>query len=213
MGSNARNGKRKPRESNTRKLIPHLGYYIIVTDTKETEHNYFSGLKDSIPVELQRNLVIKINEASTDELVQEALKISALHPQYGQPWIIFDRDQVKNFDEIIEKANAAGVKVGWTNPCIEEWFSAYFGTMPTYNDSVACCSGFSSNFLKATGQAYKKSDKAIYNKLNQYGDEANAIKIANRKLKAHISNGIKKPSEMCPCTTVQILIEEIKSKI
>ena len=49
----------------SKKLIPHLGYYIIVTDTKETENNYLSGLRDSIPTELQRNLVIKVSKTDT----------------------------------------------------------------------------------------------------------------------------------------------------
>lgn len=213
MDRNIRNGSRKSRKDFSKKLIPHLGYYIIVTDTKETEHNYLSGLRDSIPTKLQRNLVIKVSKTDTEHLVQEALRISSLHPQYGQPWIIFDRDQVKNFDAIIEKAVSSGIKVGWTNPCIEEWFSAYFGTMPTYADSVACCDGFGSTFKKASGQKYEKSDKSIYNKLNKYGDEVKAIQIANQKLKEQKASCNKKPSEMSPCTTVHILVDEIKSKI
>lgn len=213
MDRNSRKGLRKPRESFAKKHTPHLGYYIIVTDTKETEHNYLTGLRDSIPQELQRNLVIKISETNTEDLVQEVLRIFSLHPQYGEPWIIFDRDQVKNFDSIIEEASNAGVKVGWTNPCIEEWFSAYFGTMPTYSDSVSCCAGFSNTFKRVTSQKYEKSDKAIYNKLNRYGNEEKAIKLATQKFKEQASDCTKKPSEMCPCTTVHILVEEIKSKM
>lgn len=213
MDRNPRKGTRKQRESFQRNYTPHLGYYIIVTDTKETEHNYLSGLRDSIPQELQRNLVIKISETNTDNLIQEVLRIRALHPQFGEPWIIFDRDQVKNFDAIIEAAHKANIKVGWSNPCIEEWFSAYFGTMPTYNDSVACCTGFSNTFKRITGQKYQKSDKAIYNKLYRHGDEVKAINLAKQKFNEQASDCTKKPSEMCPCTTVHILVDEIKSKI
>lgn len=35
------------------------------------------------------------------------------------PWIVFDRDQVQGFDEIIAKAEREGIQVGWSNPCFE----------------------------------------------------------------------------------------------
>ena len=48
-----RNGKRKTRDQLTKRRVPELGYYFIVTDTEETEQNYMYGLRDSIPKELQ----------------------------------------------------------------------------------------------------------------------------------------------------------------
>lgn len=207
-----RNGSRKPREL-ARRRTPLLGYYFIVTDTKETEQNYMYGLRDSIPKELQGKLVIKVIKTKTKNLVEEALNLASLNPQFGETWIIFDRDQVQDFDEIICQAEDKGIKVGWTNPCIEAWFSAYFGKMPTYPDSVACCAGFSRTFEQASGQKYVKSDYEIYNKLNRFGDESEAIKLAQRKYEEHKSNYKCKPSEMCPCTSVHLLVNEIKSKI
>lgn len=95
-----RSGKRKTREQFSKRRIPELGYYFIVTDTKETEQNYMLGLRDSIPKELQGKIVIKVCEAKTVELVSEAINMASLQPQYGEPWIVFDRDQVKDFDRI-----------------------------------------------------------------------------------------------------------------
>jgi hypothetical protein len=85
--------------------------------------------------------------------------------------------------------------------------------MPTYKDSVACCNGFAQTFRRVTGQKYAKSDKDIYEKLNRYGDEGQAVKLAQQKYNEHIAIGKDKPSEMCPCTTVHCLVGEIKSKI
>lgn len=170
-------------------------------------------LRDSIPKELQGKLVIKVVKSETKSLVEEAEELAALNPQYGEPWIIFDRDQVKDFDEIIRQAKAKGIKVGWTNLCIEAWFSTYFGSMLTYQDSVSCCSGFRSVFKKKTGYKYSKSDSGIYSKLIEFGDETEAIKIAQRKLEEHRADCKREPSEMCPCTTVHLLVDEIKSKI
>ncbi|MGN1111698.1 MAG: RloB family protein [Acutalibacteraceae bacterium] len=208
-----RNGNRRTRDKFVNRRTPKLGYYTIVTDTKETEKNYLYGLRDSIPQELQGKLVIKVAKTPTKNLIEEAIKLVSMNPQYSEPWIVFDRDQVKNFDEIITQAKEKGIRVGWSNPCIEVWFNAYFGTMPTYQDSVSCCNGFSKVFEGAVKQKYNKSDIAIYEKLNRVGNESKAIEIAQRKYDEHKRNGKDKPSEMCPCTTVHILVDTIKSKV
>ena len=104
MAKTERNGHRKSREQLSKRRVPELGYYFIVTDTKETEQNYMYGLRDSIPDELRGKLVIKVIKTKTKNLVEEALNLASLHPQYGEIWIIFDRDQVKDFDKIIKEA-------------------------------------------------------------------------------------------------------------
>lgn len=208
-----RNGSRKIRGQLFKQRIPKLGYYFIVTDTKETEQNYMFGLRNSIPPELQGKLVIKVVKTKTKNLVEEALNLASLNPQYGEIWIIFDRDQVQNFDEIISEAITKGINIGWTNPCIEEWFSAYFGAMPTYANSVSCCNGFEQIFERNAHQKYVKSDLAIYEKLNRFGNEEKAIRIATQKMHDHRIQGKYKPSEQIPGTTVHLLVDEIKSKI
>ena len=213
MASFERNGNRKVRGQLFKRRIPELGCYFIVTDTKETEQNYMFGLRDSIPPDLQGKLVIKVIKTKTRSLVEEALNLASLSPQYGEIWIIIDRDQVPNFDEIISEAIAKGINVGWTNPCIEEWFSAYFGAMPTYANSVSCCNGFEQIFEPNAHQKYVKSDSAIYEKMNRFGNEEKAIRIATQKMHDHMIQGKYKPSEQIPGTTVHLLVDEIKSKI
>ncbi len=53
--------------------------------------------------------------------------------------IVFDRDQVKDFDEIIRLAEKNDINAGWSNPCFEIWMFAYFGEMPTIKESYICC--------------------------------------------------------------------------
>ena len=208
-----RNGNRKIRGQLFKQRIPKLGYYFILTDTKETEQNYIFGLRNSIPPKLQGKLVIKVVKTKTKNLVEEALNLASLNPQYGEIWIIFDRDQVQNFDEIISEEITEGINIGWTNPCIEEWFSAYFGAMPTYANSVSCCNGFELIFERNAHQKYVKSDSSIYEKLNRFGNEETAIRIATQKIHDHRIQGKYKPSEQIPGTTIHLLVDEIKSKI
>ena len=212
MAKEERRGNRKSRES-FRKRVPDLGYYFIVTDTKETEENYMYGLRDSLPQSLQGRIVIKVSKAKTDELVTACKEQAAMEPQYGEPWVVFDRDRVVGFDRTIESARRQGVNVGWSNPCIEIWFDAHFGKMHSYQDSVICCREFANTFEKKTGQEYRKSSGQIYMMLNRYGDEEEAIKIAEARLRQFLKNGTIKPSEMYPCTTVYELVKEIKEKV
>lgn len=145
-------------------------------------------------------ILSEFDAAEAKNLVEEAFNLAALNPQYGEIWIIFDRDQVQNFDGIVSEAIAKGINVGWTNPCIEEWFSVYFGVMPTYANLIFCCNGFGRIFECNVQQKYVKSDLAIYEMLNYFGDERKAIRIAARKMnepgyRAKISH-LSKPMEL-----------------
>ena len=211
--SDRRAGKRRDRSQREGTRVPELGYYLIVTDTDETEKNYFEGLRDSIPEELKDRLVIRVEKAKTVDLVKKALELTGKESQYRIPWIVFDRDEVKDFDEIIRTAEKSGVGAGWSNPCFEIWMYAYFGEMPAILESYICCDRFEEKFEKVTAQKYLKKDRDIYRKLVQHGDEGRAIQIAERCFKKCLDDGKIKPSEMWPACMVQKLVGEIKEKI
>jgi hypothetical protein len=85
--------------------------------------------------------------------------------------------------------------------------------MPTYPDSVSCCNGFAKTYSRAIGQNYQKSDSDIYTKLCRFGNESQAFGLAKKKLLEHERNCKEAPSDMCPATTLHVLVEEIKKKI
>ena len=103
--SDSRAGKRKDGNARFATREPILGYYLIVTDTEETEKNYFEGLKNSIPLEIRDRIVIKVEKAKTTyNLVERTVELCSAQAQQRIPWIVFDRDQVKDFDGIIREA-------------------------------------------------------------------------------------------------------------
>lgn len=212
---NSRNGIRKTRLQRQPYLIPKLGHYYVLTDTKETENNYLNGFKESLPIEAQKKIIIEVLKTKTNGLIEEAEKKKSLNTIYAETWIVFDRDQVLDFDEIIEQAKKKGIHVGWSNPCIEIWFHAYYGKMPTppggKTPSVKCCESFSSEFKKKTGKDYIKSDEEIYSILVKTGDEKKAIMLAEKRYKE--KGEVAKNSEKIATTTLHYLIREIKRKI
>ena len=128
MARDDRRGKRKTREERSKRRVPEMGYYLVVTDTEATERLYFHGLHESLPAEVRKKLVIKVVETKTQKLVEKCKELVMYDPQYRIPWIVFDRDKVVDFDGIIRKAEAEGFRVGWSNPCFEIWLFGYFGT-------------------------------------------------------------------------------------
>lgn len=211
-GHDGRAGKRRDRNKRVGTRVPDLGYYLIVTDTEETEKNYFERLRDSIPPDLKDRLVIKVEKAKTEKLLEKALELREQDSQYRAPWIVFDRDQVQEFDSIIETAEKRGVGVGWSNPCFEIWLYAYLGEMPSIMESNVCCDRFSEKFKKIIGHHYNKNDRYLYKKLIQYGNEENAIRLADQCYRKCEEDGKLKPSEMWPASKVQRLVEEIRRK-
>lgn len=212
MAKKDRTGNRKTREQRKQFKVPELGYYLIVTDTEATERCFFNGLHQDLPENVRNKLVIKVVETKTRAMIDKCLELTAYEAQYRIPWIVFDRDQVQGFDEIIAEAQSKGIEVGWSNPCFEIWMYAYFGTMPAIQDSWTCCSEFGRVYESKIKQKYSKADDKMYAKLCMAGDEDKAIQIAQQKLEQCIREGKMKPSEMCPGTTVHRLVGEIRGK-
>lgn len=212
MAKKDRTANRQSREQRKQYKVPELGYYLIVTDTEATERCFFTGLHQALPEGVRNKLVIKVVETKTRTMIDKCRKLTAYDAQYRIPWIVFDRDKVQRFDEIIAESVSKGIQVGWSNPCFEIWMYAYFGYMPAIHDSWTCCSEFGREYETKTGQKYSKADEHMYGKLCKVGDEDKAIRIARQKLEQCIREGKTKPSEMCPCTTVHELVGEIKAK-
>lgn len=212
MAKGERTGNRKTREHRRPLKVPELGYYLIVTDTEGTERCFFTGFHQALPDAARNKIVIKVVETRTRSMIDKCMELTAYEAQYRIPGIVFDRDQVIGFDEIIAEAEKKGIQVGWSNPCFEIWMYTYFGTMPAIRDSWVCCSEFGRVYESKTGQKYSKADEKRYGKLCKAGDEEKAIQIAQRKLEQCVREGKTKPSEMCPGTTVHKLVGEIKKK-
>lgn len=149
-----------------------MGYYLIVTDTEATERCFFTGLHQALPEDVKNKLVIKVVETKTRTMIHKCLELTAYDAQYRIPWIVFDRDRVQGFDEIIKEAEDNGIQVGWSNPFFEIWMYAYFGSMPAIRDSWTCCSEFGRvyetrlgrNILKLMSRCMEKSAKLVTKK-------------------------------------------------
>lgn len=212
MAKEDRRGHRSKRNRRSGHRVLRLGHYMVITNAKKTEPQYFERFRNSIPESYRDQIAIKVLSEDTKNLLNKAIELIGKDPQFAQAWIILDRDQEVNFDKLICDAKRRGIQVGWSNPCFEIWLFAYLGEMPNIPDSGICCREFQRIFQQKVGHRYEKADPSIYDKLKEKGNEEGAIRLAKRKISQHKRNGKSKPSNMCPGTTVHLLISEIRNK-
>ena len=130
---------------------------------------------------MRSRIVIRVEKAKTTyNLVEKTKELCNAQAQQRIPWIVFDRDQVKDFDGIVHEAKENDIHVEWSNPCFEIWLYAYFGEMPNIQDSVSCCSRFAVRFKRETGHAYGKNDEDIYRRVSSAGSFEDAYRIAEK---------------------------------
>ncbi|WP_338995324.1 RloB family protein [Fusobacterium polymorphum] len=208
-----RTNRLNEKRSERKKVLLKSGAYLIVTDAEKTEKNYFEGIKNIIPDNLKNDLQIKIySNKALSKIIDFAAEERNKDERFRDIWLVFDRDEVKNFDKLIEEAKENKMNVGWSNPCFEIWLMSYFQSPKNIEESQKCCETFEKIFKENTGKKYKKSEEKIYNILCENGDENKAIERAREKYH-QVRKDYSQPSKMIGCTTVYKLVEELKKKI
>lgn len=97
---------------------------ILFAEGKNTETTYFKQFKSSIvtieTVGTGKSTCKLVNEAIT--LLQSKYK----HKQFNEKWVVFDKDDNKDFGHAIQLAKQSGFKVAYSNQAIEYWFILHF---------------------------------------------------------------------------------------
>lgn len=206
-----RNHNRSRNKVDSKKLAP--PNYLIVCEGKETEPNYFNGLKKTInekygdKISIVPGIKIKGTGLNTEDLVQYTKRYINQSPKiYGQVWVVFDKDdyseeQFNNAIKINEYNSA------WSNPNFEIWLLSHFKKTDkpmSKNDTVK---ELKKEFKKANIGNYTKNDKDIFEKITNDDRLKTAIKNC-KEIYEHFKC-ISNSSAKNPCTTVFMLVEEL----
>ena len=193
---------------------PKANSYLIVTEGKCTEPNYFNGLKKKILANVGGTVeVIDIcgEGASTQKLIEITERyVSKARIPYQNIWVVFDKDDFQNFDQAIKEGEAKGYHVAWSNQSFEYWIYLHFD----YSDAnlhrrkwnAKLDELFKSHGLSKDG--YGKNIKNLYELLDSFDGVQTAIKNAKKRMADFSLNN--KPSKYAPGTTVHILVEELR---
>ncbi len=213
-----RREERKKRNYGYKK--PKANSYLIVTEGEKTEPLYLRCIVKLIEDKIGGNVdvvevpIIDISGEGcstckliekTDEIVRKAKII------YQNIWVVFDKDDFKDFDQAIYDGMNKGYKVAWSNQSFEYWAYLHFH----YSDSALhrnqWCEKLDSIFKQYNlGKGkYEKNNLEIYYLLDFYDGVKTAIKNANRRMVEFDINTMK-PSAYDPGTTMHILVQELK---
>lgn len=214
----SRNAPLQDRGHGTRKA--NTPAILIVTEGKATEPLYFNSLVDYIHIHyasdlsFHPNIDVQGKGKSTVNLVNDAIQTMAhSHKLYQQCWVVFDKDEYRDFDEAIKLAKEYDINVAWSNPSFEYWLFLHFGYDEVSRDRHEWQRKLDTVF-KNTGfspSGYEKSSDAIRRLPVTDGLLKTAVKNAEKAM-AHFPRDAK-ASAMDPCTNVHSLIDVLNPYI
>lgn len=154
----------------SKKLAP--ANYLIVCEGKQTEPNYFKGLKKKINDIYENKVDVLIPEIdikgtgeNTTSLVKYTDKyVNYSSKRYGEVWVVFDKDDYS--DEQFDKAiRSCDYNVAWSNPNFELWLLSHFKRIDRYISKEDVLKELCREFQKNGLGNYEKNDKNIFDKV------------------------------------------------
>lgn len=209
-----RAGRKHKRNEGTKETRP--GNYLIVTEGTETEVNYFENISRIIKERFRNNIIVEKVDLdvkglgrSTTVLVNEAMKKRSLNPSYSDVWVVFDKDDNKDFNEAIIFAKENGLNTAWSNECFELWILLHFQDLTAAIDRDDYTDKLNTHFKKKNLNKgkYEKNIYDIFDVISPYVNIA--IKRSNALIADYKSSNIISPTKMNPGTKVQDLVSEL----
>ena len=167
--------KRKPREIKV--------FFLIVCEGKKTEPNYFAKFEGKFG-----NIIFEIDcegkGYNTLKVVEEAIRIRDKNPnKYNRVWTVFDKDSFSDndFNSAIQKAKANHIGCAWSNEAFELWYILHF----QYRNTAMSREEYKKEIVneihkRISGFVYAKNSIEMYDILQKYGNQEQAIKNAEK---------------------------------
>jgi hypothetical protein len=158
-------------------------FFLIVCEGSKTEPNYFKKFSGK-----SGNVIFEIDcegkGYNTLKVVDEALKIKDKNPnKYNRIWVVFDKDSFpeRDFNSAIQKAKANNIGCAWSNEAFELWYLLHFQYRNTPMSREDYKKAIENELNKHISDfAYAKNSTEMYDILQNYGDQAQAIKNAEK---------------------------------
>ncbi|WP_044973691.1 RloB family protein [Ruminococcus sp. HUN007] len=194
--------------------------FVIFTNGKETEKNYFTELRDyrhSI-----YDIKIKFESADPKGLLLRAIK-ELKTANANKVWIVFDKDEFPDdtIYETIKMARQYDIGIAFSNIAFEVWLISHFKKFNAEKKAKELLSELDS-ILKENGyrKGYEKNDSEVFKKV-LFPKLEDAMHNANISLQKRIAefNEVRPNEKSYPycdwnsCTTVHKLIEDLKIEI
>ena len=199
------------REQGTRDQIVK---FLIVCEGEKTEPNYFRAFTERWSE--VKEIKVAGCGCSTCQLIIEAKKLREKLERermvpFDRVWLVFDKDEFKDFNKAIADAKKEGMNCAWSNQAFELWYVLHFQYLVTGVDRKQYIEMIEDKVRKASKSKkfkYEKNDEGFYQILQKHGDEEQAIKRA-QKLR-EIRGEKKNYAAHNPRTEVDLLVDELR---
>lgn len=185
--------------------------FLIVCEGTKTEPLYFQALLTNRTSEI-REVQIDGAGRGTVSLVKHAISIrNGSDKDFDRVWIVFDKDSFTDFNNAIKLANDNNILCAWSNESFELWYYLHFHYLDNEVSRDQYITMLEREFQNRIGDPsfrYQKKNPNIYSLLQKYGNEEQAIKHAKKLRSMHRG---KNYATHKPCTTVDILVQELKN--
>ena len=186
---------------------------LIVCEGTKTEPNYFKSFPKNVG-QFVFDIQAKGTGMNTLNVVEKAIELrddSIL--KYDRVWAVFDKDDFKNFNTAINKAEKNNISCAWSNEAFELWYLLHFQYRNTAMERDEYQKAIENEINKTWKNKkkpykYKKNDKNTYNVL-KYGSQKNAIENAKKLSKQYTDTKYQKHN---PRTQVYKLVEQLIGK-
>jgi len=183
---------------------------VLVLCAGETEEKYFRLLSKYFRDE-GKTVLDKIKvEIDSDSLSQLELVHKANHEKnkggYNEVWVVFDEDDGNDLDGAVEWAKKKDINVAYSNIAFEYWLLLHLRDKHKY-ESVK---EMETELTRLLGFEYKKAENLdrVFKKLNAKILEAEDC--CDRRYQSYEVEGVLKPSEQKPCSTVHKLVKRLR---
>ena len=189
--------------------------FLIVCEGEKTEPNYFKAFIDNRRSEV-KEVNVKGCGCSTCQLINEEKKIQEKleHERqvpFDRVWLVFDKDEFKDFNKAIADAKKEGMNCAWSNQAFELWYVLHFQYLDTGVDRKQYIGMIEDKVMKASKSKtfkYKKNDVGFYQILHEHGNEDFAFKNAEKLRNRH--KGKVDYAAHNPRTEVDLLVNELR---
>lgn len=188
--------------------------FLIVCEGTKTEPYYFESLVQGSMSDV-REVDIQGVGMGTVALIKETKAIKhdlekKNNMQFDRVWVVFDKDDFKDFNQAIAMAEGLGYGSAWSNEAFELWYCLHFIFLNTGISRSEYIKQIEKALKLKTGDnsfTYTKGNRDNYHLLQQYGNEDMAKLHAARLRRLFIGTNYAAHN---PCTMVDKLVDELQ---
>src|SRR5262249_31660826 len=141
---------------------------LIVCEGRETEPNYFRGLREEEAV--RQNFAVEVKKGKggsclmvVQQTIAEPDKAAARREEYDEAWCVFDVEQGGQGAQVSNArtlADRQGIRLAASNPSFEVWLLAHFvRTRRAFHNCDAVIEELNKHWQPAFGRNYQKNDE------------------------------------------------------